>query len=549
MTSPSRDVGRFTTFVSRAVFGVAIVVATWGYHQQFHNYPPYLDYDSATLGIFVNNVSFHDRYDFGFRDSPEEQNQYRADWAAHFLPASVVLSRIQLWFGIPPDRVGDLLKITGFVFGALGSLCAIVIARRGGRSTGEALFLFAFLAALPAFLLYLRTTVPHLLFSYMMFWLATLCMDRYLDEGTPRWIYALGVGLALYALVPYVPLAALPVVGIVLAFSRRAVGRTLRDPHLYAAGMVSVALFALLRVAVATTHDASFDVWATKAERFVTVRSKHALSMEFLDHALLPDKLAKLAHQHFYFRRDHLGDRSRKDHLWVFRRPHLVWLLLLPLAACGAFHSWRRRDRTAGVFATVLLALYGLTLSAGFPEGRYLIPAVPALAFFVLAGLRALVPAGNARLLAMAVVLVATAVESAVLIQGDYQKVAARRWRGMSGMRETLAVIRDHVDPAYGRERTVNLNWPGLRYDARSYLQGRRYESWLYLEMLGNMRVDSYPLEGSLATTAPGEMLFAAVEANETGVLQDLRRRGYHDLANVVDPVRGRELVVLAIEP
>jgi hypothetical protein len=527
MTTAGLPAGRAASLVARAVFAAALVVATWGYHQRLDDDPPYLDFDSATLGIFVNNVSFRDRYDDGFRDSLEAQNRYRARWAASFLPGAVVLGQVQRWFGIAPDGVGELLKFTGFLFGALGTLCVALVARRDGRSTSEVLFLGALVSALPAFLLYLRTAVPHFLFSYLMFWLATLCLDRYLDTGSRRWIYALAV-----------PLVALPLVGITLALSRGAVGRVLRDPHLYAAAAASVLLFALMRFAVATTHEPSYEAWASKAERFVGARSRHAIALDYLAPAMLPDKIVKLVHQHYYHRRDGLGDRSRNDELWTLPRPHGVWLALLPLAVVGAWTSWRRRDRAAGVFAAVLFAIYGIALTVGFPEGRYLIPAVPALAFFVLEGLRVLVPAGTVRLLVLALVLVATAVNSSILVRGDYNESVSQAWQGMAGMRETLAVIRDRVDPAYGRERDLHLAWPGLRY-----------EGWLYLEMLGNMRVKTFLADANLAEAAAGETLFAAVDVGEADTLQNLRRRGYRDLATAVDPVGGRELVVLANVP
>lgn len=530
--------GHRLRLAARALFAVALVVATWGYHQRLDDDPPWLDFDSATLGIFVNNASFRDHYDEGFRDSLEAQDRYRTRWAASFLPGSVVLSEVQSLLAIPPDGVGDLLKFAGLFLGALGTLCVALVARRDGRSASELLFLFALVSALPAFLLYLRTAVPHFLFSYLMFWLATLGIDRYLDSGSRRWVYALGVTVALYAMLPYVPMLALPVVAVVLAVSRGVAARVLRDPHLYGAAAASVVLFGLLRFAVATSHEPSYEAWATKAEHFVGARSRHAISMSYFDPALLPDKIVKLVHQHFYHRRDQLGDRSRNDELWTLPEPHLVWLALLPLALAGAWNGWRRRDKAAGVFATVLFAIYGIALTAGFPEGRYLIPAVPALAFFVLEGLRFLVPEGSARVLVLALVLVATGVNSNVLVRGDYNASMSRAWRGMSGMRETLALIRESVDPAYGRERDLHLAWPDLRY-----------ENWLYLEMLGNMRVRPYLASANLAEAAPGEMLFAAVDAGEADTRKDLKQRGYRDLGTAVDPVSGRELAVLAINP
>ncbi len=523
----------------RAFFLVAFACATWGYWLRLDTYPPWMDFDSATLGIFVNNLSFQDRYDHQFNQSPVDQDRYRMYWAAEFLPVSVPLSRVQVALGIPPDRVGDYLKAVALVLAILGSAVAATVAsRRGGLGAEDALFVFGLSSALPAFLLYLRTTVPHFFLSFLMFWAAVLWIDRYLETGSRRSLYALAATLALYAQAPYVPMLALPLIGVLLALRRHAAGRVLRDPHLYIAAVSAALLFAALQYAVAVTHEPTWTAWNEKASHFVASRSLRAASVANLSLEKLPDKLTKLVHQHFYYRRDTLGDQTRNDYLWTLPQPHLVWLALLPLALLGAWRSWRTRDATAEVLALVLLCSYALVLTVSFPEGRYLITVVPVYAYFVWAGLRQLLASDSARTVALAVVLIATAANSYLLVSGPYNELVAQRWRGMATMREALGLIRDRYGKSYGRDRIVHLSWPELRYEA-----------WLYLEMLGNMRVSVFDANESPDAVAPGEVLFAAASRADAAAIEAWKAKGFEPVGDVVDPVSSREIELLAREP
>lgn len=180
MTAAASTAGRSRpATVARAFLVVALLLSTWGFHYRLDDCPAYLDYDSSTLGIFVNNVSFHDDYAYGLRNSTVDQDLYRAAWAAEFLPASVVLSRLQRWLGVSPDGVGDLLEFAALFFGAVGLACVVQVACRRRRSNWEeGLFVAGWTAVLPCFLLYLRTTEPHFPYAFAMFWAAVACMDR-----------------------------------------------------------------------------------------------------------------------------------------------------------------------------------------------------------------------------------------------------------------------------------------------------------------------------------------------------------------------------------
>lgn len=527
-----------TGVLARSLLLAAIATSTWVWLYRLDDYPPWLDFDSATLGIFVNNGSFHDDYAFGFRGSITDQNRYRANWAAEFLPATMVLSRVQRALDIAPDRVGDLLEAAGLLFGALGLACVIAVARhRGGATLEEGLFLAGFTASLPAFLLYLRTTQPHFLFSFLMFWLAVVCIDRYLESGSGRALTALAVTMSLYALCPYVPLVVLPLVGTLLALVRRRAVSSLRDPRLYAAAALSGTLYASVQYAVAVTHEPSWREWNSRASEFLLSRMRHTWPGDLFDSEAFLNKLEKLWHQHFWHQWDKLGDQTRNDHLWTLPEPHFIWLALVPVALFGAWQAGRR-DPAAVVFGAVLLSTYGLALTVGTTEGRYLLTAVPALAYFVLSGLRAV---GTSRALYPALlgaVLLATTVNSFALVRGEYERSATRRWGAMAGMREALALIRATHSEELGTTTEFALAWPDLRY-----------ETWIYLEMLGNMRVKTFTENSNLAEIEPGRWLFACVETADAGAVEKWKHRGFRESGEAVDGPTGRRISVLASPP
>ena len=535
--SARRD--RLTSTGSRwvaAFFVAALVVSMWGYYAFPRNYPPYLDYDSATLGIFVNNVTYQDQYDHYFNKAPIDQDQYRMYWAAHFLPAAIPLSWIQRLLRIPPSRVGDLLKGTTLLCGLLGCLCVAGIAmRRQGWGWLEGAFLVGFVAALPPYLLYLRTGVTHFLLSFLLFWWAVYLIVRYLDSRKPRHLYVLAMVLGYYLVVPYSPLLALPVVGVWLVIQRGALASVVRDKHVYVAAIVAVGLSYAICYGAAVTHDVSYEAWHQKAARFVSMRSKNAISMNHLSPALAADKVAKLWHQHFYFQRDELGDPSREDELWTLPSPHVVWLGLVPIGIFGLWLALREREPISHVFVSVLVASYLIAMTVGFPEGRYLITVVPCYAYFVLLGLERLVSRPVALPAVLGLAMLLTAGNSFALMRGEYNTSVEARWQATGAMREALALIQERYGPEYGTTEWIFMTWPNLRY-----------KDWLYLEMLGNMKIAAY-VPGELTRyTKPGRVLFAIVLPDNTPQIRGWQFQGFTEIGRVTDGVTGREVLIFA---
>ncbi len=297
------------------LFIVAVAYAMAGYYWRIDDYPPYMDFDSATLGIFVNNLTYQPRYDYYFATSGVAQNQYRAAWSAFALPSLVPVSGVQRLLRIPYYRVDRLLKITCFVLGLLGSLCAANIARGAGGRWFDAAFVAGFVAVSPAYLLYLRTAFLQTLMSFLLFWTAVMLMVAYTRDLGRRRLYGVAIALACYGLAPYAALTSLPVVLLGIVLTQGRLGRTMRDPHFYAAAAIGVVAWWSVVLVLAVHYDGSYQTYMSKVSEFLMVRGPHVLSFDGFTWSALRWKLVKLVDQHVLFLRDALGDAYRPDDL------------------------------------------------------------------------------------------------------------------------------------------------------------------------------------------------------------------------------------------
>jgi hypothetical protein len=525
---------RRTTVAALSLYGVAVALCLGAYIYDLDNYPPQFDYDSATLGIFVNNLTFNGRYDYGFNPS-FFQDAYRIGWAAHFLPVSVPLGWVQRTLGVAFDDVGELLRVTGLLLGFFGCVSAAYALRPPGRTRAiDVAFIVGFTTVFTPFLLYLRTAVPHFMLSFLLFWLIVLLTVRW-RRTRERWcLYALAAAFAYYALAPYPPLVVAPLVMSWLVIRGRALRRIVTEPHAYVAALLGVALYWGVAYGVAITHESTYAVYRERAAGFVAMRSGKAFALDRLAPGELAAKAQKLLDQHILFRRDQLGDTSREDDLWTVGAPHPGWLLLVPFAVVGLWRGLRTRDEGAEVAAAVVAASYAVAFLVSFPEGRYLITVIPCYAYFVLRGLDAVLRQATARIVGRATALFAMAVGTFLLVTGEYNAGITTRWWNMGGMRAVVKAIRSD----YGNPSPIYLNWPELRY-----------HQWLYLEMLANFRVKSTEDMAMLAsvTNAPkGRRYFIVREAADTREIRRLTGAGFFKVGRELeDAATGRRVVLL----
>jgi len=495
-----------------------------------------MDFDGATLGIFVNNLTYQPRYDYYFAKSGVAQNEYRAAWSAFALPSSVLVSGVQQLLRIPYYRVDRLLKITCFVLGLLGSLCAANIARGAGVRWFDAAFVAGFVAVSPAYLLYLRTAFLPIVTSFSLFWAAVMLMVAYTRDLGRRRLYGVAIVLACYGLAPYAALTSMPVVllGIVLIQGR--LGRTMRDPHFYAAAAIGVVAWWSVVLVLAVHYDGSYQNYMSKVSEFLMVRGPHVLSFDGFTWSELRWKLVKLVDQHVLFLRDALGDAYRPDDLWTLNAVHVTWLGLLPLTLYGVYRGLAAGDEATRLSALVLATTYVMALTVGSPEGRYIVTAVPCYALLLGVAARTLLPNPTRRMVALALILLVTATNTYWLVGGRYETDMMTKWKTRAAMREALAAIR--VERAHDEE--AYLEWPALQY-----------KDWLYLQMLANFEVVVLErMEMVRMASAPKDerhrrAFFIARDADARPEIRGLRLQGFELVGEVTDSVSARRLAVL----
>lgn len=447
-------------------FAVTVLLAGFGCYYRVADDPPYIDYDSATMGIFVNNLTFHDQHDFFFRDQVSAQFRYRVAWATQFLPLAVPLSWTQRLLALERGQVGVLLHVYGCLAGILGCLlAAMAMAGRDRQAWVERAFVVAFVAAAPPFVLYLRTEVANIITAFLLFWLAILLFDRWLRDQRPWQLYALAVALTLVVLIPYPPLLALPIVFAALLWRQRMVPSVLRDRHVYAAAVAWVGLVLAASFCLAMAHTPSYGEYLDRVSTFYEMRGR-SLALANLDAGLVVEKVQKLVNQHLLFRRDLLGEVLRKDALWTLGSTHVVWLLLCPVALLGLIKGLRERQETVCTFAVILGACLALFLSFGFPEGRYLIVVVPCYAVLTLHGIRTAMRAADLRLVIYALVLLLLAGNTFWLLTDSYREHMHREWARKAGVVSAAQHVAAEIYPL----RRAILSVPVFDLDVMLYV-------------------------------------------------------------------------------
>ena len=540
--SDSPRAGARRRWLSPFLFATALAIALAGTRTARRNFPPYADLDSATIGIFVNNLSSLRPAAAGFVDSPLFQDQYRAAWAIHFLPVSVPLSWLQRLSRTPGHDVLSLLATTGLVLALIGCACVASCLRTVGRcDLYDVLFVVGFVAVYPPFLLVLRTSVPHFVLPFTLFWLTLALWLRFLSTRRAWPLYAMAPCMAYFALAPYPPLLALPVAAALTAWKRGAVGNVVRTPHLYLAAGLSVGMVLAISYLLGTVYCDSYAEYLAHTRQFVRLRS-NAFALSNCRPSLLPGKLAKWTNQHVLFLRDTLGDRSRGDDLWTLGRLHLAWLCCLPLAVTGFWRLARGEAETRPTFPLVLLGIGVVALTVSYPEGRYLLVAVPCYAVFLLHGVRRVTrkrPGRRPQL--YAVLLFALACNTYALVTGPYNRYMVSKWQRKAGVREAIESV---VRRTHGRT------------DARVCFPGLDYPELLYARAIADFRVTlvgedelaawiSPPPPRGGIETMPTPLFVVGRADGRDWPWAHARTEAWERVDVVQDPVTGTKLAVL----
>ncbi len=522
--------------LARAVLaaGIAACLAAWIAGVQI----PYFDYDDATQGIFVNDLSFHGDFDASFEGHANRQDRYRVGFAAQRLTFSLPLSWIQRALGLAPWQVEDLLRAAALCFGLAGSLLAARTLLPPPRfGAGARWALVAALAAHPSLALFARTGASFYLFVYALFWLGTLAAFRWLAGGPLVWIYVAGGVAALCALNPYPPLLCWPMAAALLAAWEGRLAAALRSRHVWAAAALGLVGVGAVTAALAAAYDTSLPTFLDRLASFRADRG-NAVALSQLVSAGPLEKLTKLLNQQWLFRWDLLGDRSREDGVWTLGAFQPVILLWALLAAGGIFAALREpspEDRRAlSVAAAVLLLFFSLS----FPEGRYVLVLLPCWGYFGLRGLRLVARRDTPRQLALGLALLCLCGATEWRIRQTYLPMIRSVWQTFEGMRQ-IAPILAALPPSQGGLLMAMPYRPHLQ----NGLQFRM------LMPAGIVWPPPRDFLRELARAQPGVRFAALAYADEPQQLAEFLSQGFARRADLRGEVSGRALWLLLREP
>ncbi len=520
--------------LARAVLaaGIATCLAAWIAGAPI----PYFDYDDATLGIFVNDLSFHGDLDASF-EGTDGVDRFRVGWAAQRLPFTLPLSWIERALGLAPWQVEDLLRAAALCFGLAGSLLAARVLLPPPRfGAGARWALVAALAAHPSLALFARTGASFFLFVYALFWLGTLAAFRALEGFSLGWIYIAGGVAALCALNPYPPLLCLPLATALLAAWEGRLAAALRNRHVWAAAALGLAAAGAVTAALAAAYDTSLPAFLDRLASFRAGRG-HAVALSQLISAGPLEKLTKLLNQQWLFRWDLLGDRTRKDFPWTLGAFQPVILLWALLAAAGILAALRERSpedrRALSVAAAVLLLFFSLS----FPEGRYVLVLLPCWGYFGLRGVGLVARRNTPRQLALGLALLCLCGATEWRIRQTYLPMIHSVWQNFEGMRQIAPIL-----------AALPQSQGGLLM-AMPYKEGQNEMQFRMLMPAGI----EWPLPRrflrELARPQPGVRFAALAYADRPLQLAEFLSQGFTRRAELRGEASGRALWLLVREP
>jgi hypothetical protein len=499
------------------ILAASLAFSCLGLVFQLERHPGFVDFDAATIGIFVNDLTIHGRFDHAFAGSSVLLDAYRLRWAAFALPLTFPLSVAQRLTRTTPDEMSLFLRIAAVLLGALGSLCAaLALGRRQEEPGVRVAFVLGLTVAFPAFLLYVRTGFPNILLPYFLFWLAVYLTVLYAETQKPLFLYVLSFVLAWAALNLYPPFALLPpaLVGVLLLHRR--LRATLRSRRFFLAGAVFAVAFLGASWLFGTRIARDFFAYRKYVSEFRSIRG-HAVSWQHVREAPTRDRLVKWADQHLLFRRDRLGDVSRPDDLWTLGSCHGVWLLLAPLTLVGMWAGRRERETRLALAILGLSSAFFLTLA--WPEGRYTIILVPCYAALVARGFEQLVRVPSTRMVGAALLLFAFAANTFFLVSGGYDRELRHQWGRLGSLRKAVreaARLPAPVSFCFPAPKTYQA---GLYFRMLTAAQG----SWIEEE---EMKATIRRLR---ATPDRGESLIVVCPVDETSAREAWRAEGFRD--------------------
>lgn len=441
--------------------------------------PPYLDFDSASEGIFAHNLIYHGQYDYYFSSSTHSGDQYRVGFALQRLPYSLFLASLYRLVQLSPPDMEYFLKVISLFFALAGLTCFGLVVYRLSGSSFISVFATGVSLAHPSLFLMYRTGSSYFLFAFFLFWFAILLSVLHVESRRNIYLYSLGLLGSIVILNPYPMLVPIPLILIIFYYRTGLLPFLFKNKALYLALLLCFGTALLSHAALAHFFQIDRASYLTKLGEFSATRFR---SGDFHFESLIEAdfwriRAEKIVNQHFLSIDDDLGDLSRSDANWVFNRTSWLHLAgLTPLFICGFFACFSRRflypqraqfpPQLMSMLISVLLAFLLIFGTIFFPEGRYILPVVPLYA--LLAGMFLhLVYSKYRTLLSCAafVFAVCYSLESYNLLVEHYSPAWAKEWKARAGLRE---IARELLPLAEDARVIVSLPAP-LNYQARIY--------------------------------------------------------------------------------
>ena len=442
-----------------------------------NKYPPFIDYDSSTMSIFINNLSYNSSYDFGFKNSNKDQDIYRQYWAAHFLPTSIPMSTIQRLFLIPAFKTDIFLKIISLIIGIIGCFFAsLLLPTEEAQAKGSKFFLMFISLFAPISFLYFRTAVINIMMSFMLFWAAIYIFYRFVNSEKNRYLYILSIVLAYYGKNPYLHIVFLPPIFLGYLIYKKFFMKLFRNKHFYLAAVLMIILYTGITFILAAKYDNSYASFTQKTEQFLKLRG-HSMSLSNVKLNLFKYKALKYINQHVFPKYDLLGDTTRDDRIWTLNGVEGPWQLLYVFFVMGFIGNLIRifsgkNDDVTILFLIITSSIILLCFIFSFPEGRYMLPIVPCYSFFILRTVNFICVKSNISLklnpLIYSVIVLVLCLHTYSLITGSYNKFFLKNWNYLYGLKQGIEYIRNNDQAGHPLLYSNNVNDKTL-FDDRLY--------------------------------------------------------------------------------
>lgn len=474
------------------LFIVSIFFSLIGCFLCLSNYPPYIDFDAATEGTFINSYVHQGRYDYYFNLA--KQKYSTVTFAAQRLPFTLAIAPIVRLFCVEPFNMPEFFKVLAAVFAILGCCCATTLMGFGDSGSGcgnvaekekndtwiARAFVVAFSIGTPALFIFIRGGIAFNLMAFFLFWL-TIALFVYYCRTDRIWpLYAMSFVVAYFLLNKYPPLAGLPLTALSILVFYKKIFISAKNIHCYLSLFLCLGIYVASDRIIGEFVAGDYETYSqrrqeqTQDRQFVFSVERQILNARFLD------KVEKLVNQHILFKVDKLGDRTHEDDVYTLGAIHYPFLCMLPLLVIGAIKGEKRqnvvdKDDNTYLFLLITVTYLFVFLTISFPEGRYITPVIPCYAYFIWCGVTRFFSSVSARCGVAAFLLFCHAGSTYWLTATVYNDYMHEVWKSKNGIKELAMVLPPKIE---GAKEIIGIPW------------SRNNRAWHYFALVTGLRAE-----------------------------------------------------------